>query len=142
MPVVPPQGNKKPVVPPQGNKRKKLITVLSKAFKKNLWVYTVFFIVLLETISLFLKDLKSYQGFIYPLLSQFTMLVLTFHFVIKSKSLKFCFRKKIAFTVLSIYYFLNIIYLVFSISDNIFYNIITVLMFATIFILSLLTLKE
>ncbi len=33
MPVVPPQGNKKPVVPPQGNKRKKLITVLSKAFK-------------------------------------------------------------------------------------------------------------
>ena len=142
MPVVPPQGNKKPVVPPQGNKRKKLITVLSKAFKQNFWVYTVFFIVLLETISLFLKDLKSYQGFIYPLLSQFTMLVLTFHFVIKSKSLKFCFRKKIAFAVLSIYYFLNIIYLVFSISDNIFYNIITVLMFATIFILSLLTLKE
>ncbi len=142
MPVVPPQGNKRPVVPPQGNKRKKLITVLSKAFKQNLWVYTVFFIVLLETISLFLKDLKSYQGFIYPLLSQFTMLVLTFHFVIKSKSLKFCFRKQIAFTVLSIYYFLNIIYLVFSISDNIFYNIITVLMFATIFILSLLTLKE
>ncbi len=48
MPVVPPQGNKKPVVQPQGNKRKKLITVLSKAFKQNLWVYTVFFIVLLE----------------------------------------------------------------------------------------------
>jgi hypothetical protein len=125
------------VVPPQGNK--KILKRIAENYKKYFFRYTIFAILLCEILSLFMVGLDNYATYWYPLLSTNCIFALVFHIFIKSKTFKFCKRKKIAFGFLSLYYFINILYLILRIPDSYFFKVVAGLLLLAVSTILLIT---
>lgn len=125
------------VVPPQGNK--KVLKRIVESYKKYFFRYTIFIVLLCEILSIFMSGLDNYATYWYPLLNTNCIFALVFHIFVKSKVFKFCKRKRIAFGFLSLYYFINILYLTLRIPDSYFYNAVTSLLLLAVSVILLIT---
>jgi len=94
-----------------------------KEKKKEFLIYSVFYLLGIEILSMFIRYEKNYACFWYPLLTQVGFFLLVFSFYLWNEKLRFCLRKNIALLSLSSYYLIGIIALLFNFSDNFYYTI-------------------
>lgn len=94
-----------------------------KEIKNKFLIFSFLFIIGIELSSTFLVAFKSYLLVIYPILTQLVMFIATFTMALYSKRLRFCKRKELALYLISIYYLLNVFFVLFP-STNYIYSII------------------
>lgn len=111
-----------------------------KENKKSFLVYSIFYVLLAEIVSYFLRYEKNYACKIYPMLSSLEFFVLFFSLFLWNDKLRFCLRKNLAVLFLSMYYLFGFFAVLFNLSDSVYAFYISVgLIFiaATTFILSI-----
>jgi FlaA1/EpsC-like NDP-sugar epimerase len=92
--------------------------VVNEKIKTNSKLYAFFAIIIIELFSLKIQDYttpKAYVEFIYPLLTQIVLFIIFVAINYNSERLRFCKRQKLIVVFLAVYYFLNIIFMVFPI---------------------------
>lgn len=94
-----------------------------KEKKKEFLIYSIFYLLGIEILSMFIRYEKNYVCFWYPLLTQSGYFLLVFSFYLWNEKLRFCLRKNIALLSLSFYYLLGVIALLFNFSDSFYYTI-------------------
>lgn len=110
---------------PYGNKGiKETIKKVSINVRKHIVIYSFFYILGMEILSIFLSNAKNYLTYWYPLLSTSGYFVLFFNLFLLRDRLKFCLRKTICVLALTFYYLFAIICLVFQFSDELYTSII------------------
>jgi hypothetical protein len=125
------------VFPKQGNRN--FLVKIANNYKEHFFRYTIFAVLLCEILSIFMVGLDNYATYWYPLLNTNCIFALVFHIFIKSKTFKFCKRKKLAFGFLSLYYFINILYAILRIPDSYFYSVVTGLLLLAVSTILLIT---
>lgn len=102
--------------------------------KSNFLKFAIFFILLIEWFSnLFVKNYSAplhdckdvYLTFVYPLLSQLALFIMFFSIFLWKDRLHFCSRKSATTFYLSLYYLFGVVSLVFCLSANIYYTLIS-----------------
>ena len=147
MPVVPPQGKKEKVQvgvkPSILQKFKNFLLKVRKNYIKHFFRYSVFAVLLMEVLSLLMSGLKNYSTYWYPLLTQITLFALCFPMFSMANRLRLCLRKKLAFGLLSLSYFLGIIYLILGgFSDALYFKITQYLLLIGVFLCVALSIRK
>ena len=96
----------------------RLAKAVNEKIKKNSKLYAFFAVIIIELFSIVVQDHVTkikYQEFVYPLLTQIVLFVLLVAINYHSEKLRFCKRQKLIVIFLAIYYFMNILFLVFPI---------------------------
>lgn len=119
---------------------KEVIKKVSTNLRKHVLIYSFFYILVMEISSIFLSNTKNYLTYWYPLLSTSGFFVLFLNLFLLRDRLRFCIRKKIVVSCLSLYYLFAIICLVFQFSDELYTSIINYMLLGAVFITLLLTL--
>lgn len=113
-------------VPPCGLKCRIIrATEFLKESKQSILVYSIFFILLGEIISYFLRYEKNYACKIYPMLSQLELFLIFFSIYLWNDRLRFCYRKRLATFFLSSYFLFGFFSLLFNITDVLYTTIIS-----------------
>lgn len=89
-----------------------------KENKKSFLIYSIFYVLLAEVVSYFLRYEKNYACKIYPMLSNLEFFVLFFSLFLWNDRLHFCLRKNLAVLFLSVYFFFGFIALAFNFQDS------------------------
>jgi hypothetical protein len=121
----------------------KIMNIIKNIHNKvntNIFTYSIFAILITEVISIFLADRKDYLFYWMPLLSNIIIAILVLQNLPKAKLLRFCFRKKLAYYALSLYYIFNIICLLFQCSDSFYSCMINYGLLSIVWLLVFLTL--
>lgn len=105
---------------PNGGGR--LANVVKKT-TKNIYIYAIFFVLVIELSSIKLSLLENYATYLYPLLTQLILSLLVY--TIAYKGGKYCKRKKLALYSLCAYYGLGFFSVLFQIPDTIYSYIVT-----------------
>lgn len=105
-----------------GKKAKDYLTEQKSNFKR----LSIFYLLAMELVSLKLRNLKGYECYWYPLLTQVGLFLLVFTFLMYRERLRFCLRKKLAVAFLSAYYLFGTAALVFGFSDKTYYDWISI----------------
>lgn len=111
-----------------------------KVNKRPIVIYSIFYVIIIECISNFIRYNKNYACFWYPLLTQIGYFFLFFSLFLWNEKLRFCFRKQLATFFISIYYLFGCISIIFQFSDKLYSTIISIaliLITTTTFILSI-----
>jgi len=99
---------------------KMVAKVDKKEIKNKFLIFSFLLIILIELSSIFLVNFKSYLLVIYPILTQLVMFIATLTMALYSKRLKFCKRKELSLYVISLYYLLNALFVIFPITNYIY----------------------
>jgi len=114
------------VRPPCGfNCRVNNIYQAIKTQKKPFLKYSIFYLLLVEIASFFIKDLSNYSCYWYPLLTSIALFLVSFSFLLWSERLHFCYRKNIAVFFLSMYYLFQVVSFVIPIQPMLFYDVVS-----------------
>lgn len=106
-------------IPPCGfNCRMQQLHSYLKDNKKSFLIYSLFYLLLIEVASYFIRDVKNYACYWYPLLTQIGYFLVVFSIFLWNERLHFCFRKNIAVLFLSLYYFFGSVSLIFDFSNS------------------------
>ena len=92
--------------------------VVNEKIKTNSKLYAFFAILIIELVSIKIQDHTTpqrYVEFIYPLLTQLVLFIIFVAINYHSERLRFCKRQKLIVIFLALYYFLNIVFMVFPI---------------------------
>lgn len=103
--------------------------------------YTIFMIIILELISIFLANyyFKNYIFFWYPFLCNSTILLLLYKNYYDRKLLRYCKRTVLALKFLISYFLFNSFVLLTEFANNVYYQWITYLLLAASFIIILIS---
>lgn len=118
---------------------------VSNNIRKHIVIYSFFYILAMEIVSIFLSNTKNYLTYWYPLLSTSGYFVLFLNLFLLRDRLKFCLRKTVCVLALSFYYLFAIICLVFQFSDELYTSIINYGLLGVVLstlVLTLYTLKN
>lgn len=113
--------------------------------RKNFLRLGIFYVLLVEIASIFIRDLPNYACFWYPLLTQTVLLIMVFSVFLWRERLRFCFRKKFASVFLCLYYAFGVVALLANFSNQLYVDVVsfTLLGAATVlFLLSFLQTDE
>lgn len=114
-------------IPKPSCKACRVAKAVNEKIKVNSKLYAFFAIVLIELLSIYLQEIvsvKSYLEFYYPLLTQMALCAIFIAVNYHSERLRFCKRQKLIVIFLAIYYFLNILFLLFPICWSDYYTIV------------------
>lgn len=133
-----------PAVPPCGLRCRIAKThEFLKQNKKPFIVYSIFYLLGIEVLSYFIRNLSNYACYWYPLLTQTGYLLIIFSVFLWSERLHFCFRKNIAVLLLSIYYLFGVISILFQFSNLFYAEVISfILLICSLLVLFLSIFKE
>ena len=137
MPVVP-----KESLPKKMPSFKESKTRLKNMLSDKVYLYAIFIILVLELVSLFLRNEENYVSYWYPLLAQVELFVVVFSTFLKSDEMRFCQRRKIAFIFLSIYFAFGATSIIIGIYNQIYLDIATFLLLGGTFVSMILTLFQ
>ena len=115
---------------------------LIKKIKYGVYRYCVFSIIIIELICFLLKYLDLYNMWYFGLFSQLTCLIFILNNNYKLKPKALCLRKSIAYNMLAFYYAIGFVSILFSISSNIYNNIVSFVILFVSFILIILSFKN
>lgn len=118
---------------------KKASNLFKKTCKKT-FIYSVFVLILIEVLSLFIRDSKDYVNIYYPLLTQISMFLMLFNIFYSSDKLRFCTRKKLAILSLLSYYCIGIFSIFVKAKAANYVNIVSNLLLVTAVVLVFLSL--
>lgn len=99
---------------------KLVLNVDKKEIKNKFLIFSFLLIICIELSSIILVHFENYLLFIYPLLTQLVMFIVVLTLALYSKRLRFCKRKELALYVISLYYLLNALLVIFPISNYIY----------------------
>ena len=91
---------------------------VNEKIKKNSKLYVFFAVIIIELFSIKVQDYvnpQTYTEFVYPLLTQIVLFLVFLGINYHSERLRFCKRQKLIVGFLALYYFMNILFLVFPI---------------------------
>lgn len=91
---------------------------MNETIKKQSKLYAFFALIIIELFSLKIQEYTTpqcYKEFVYPLLTQIALFIIFVAINYHSERLRFCKRQKLIVIFLAIYYFLNIVFLLFPI---------------------------
>ena len=91
--------------------------------KKNFLIYSIFYVLIIEAISLLIRYEKNYACFWYPLFTQIGFFLFSFTFYLWNEKLRFCILKNASLLLLSWYYLFGTIALIFNFSDSFYYSV-------------------
>jgi len=103
---------------------KSIFKKVSNNLRKHVVVYSFFYIFFMELMSIQLSNQKNYLTYWFPLLSMTGFFALFLNLFLLRERLKFCLRKTIVVSCLTLYYLFGIVCLVFQFSDEIYTYII------------------
>lgn len=101
--------------------------------KKSFLIYSIFLVLLIEWFSFFYikyfhvtteRITDYYVTKMYPLLTQFCLLILFFSIFLWKDRLHFCFRKSATTFYLSIYYLFNCLAIIFCFNTSVYYELV------------------
>lgn len=128
-------------VPPCGLK-----CLTNKAYEKlktnkyPVIIYSIFYVLLIENISFFIRYLPNYACIWYPLLTQISFFFLFLSIFLWYDRLRFCFLKQLATLFLTVYYLFGAISLIFQFSEELYSKVIStglIIISAFVFIMSI-----
>ena len=93
--------------------------------RKNFLRLGIFFVLIVEIASIFIRDLPNYACFWYPLLTHTVLLIMVFSVFLWRERLRFCFRKKFASVFLCLYYALGVLALVANFSTQLSVDVVS-----------------
>lgn len=102
---------------------KEVLGRLKMKSKKNIGVFSIFYILAMELFSLVFYNLENYLLFWYPLLNTLGYLFIFLSFYVLANGLKFCRLKKITILTLVAYYSFSFVSILFKIENTIYTNI-------------------
>lgn len=120
---------------PKGNcKICKMAKAVNENIKKQSKLYAFFALIIIELFSMKIQSYTTpqcYEKFVYPLLTQIALFIIFVAINYHSEKLRFCKRQKLIVIFLSLYYFLNIVFMLVPIcfstySDWVNYSILSV----------------
>lgn len=85
--------------------------------KKSFLIYSIFYVLVAEILSYFLRYEKEYACYYYPLLSQLEFFLIFFSLYLWNDRLHFCLRKNLAVLFLSGYFLFGFIAVLFKVQD-------------------------
>lgn len=115
---------------------------IAKAVTKKVYRYGIILVVLIELLSMLLKELGMYSVTTYVILTQLCCAILVYNNFYKFKPRVLCVRKRIAYKVLVCYYLFGISCLVFGLDHGFYTYIVNPLMLGTVLLLTLYTIKD
>lgn len=96
----------------------RLAKSVNEKIKTNCKLYVFLAVIFIELFSIKIQEYATpqlYMEFIYPLLTQIVLFIVFVGVNYHSERLRFCKRQKLIVMFLALYYFLNIVFLVFPI---------------------------
>lgn len=105
-----------PRIPPCALCRR--ITEVVNDNKKPFLIYSIFYLLIIEIVSLFLANNENYACYWFPLLTNTGFFLLTFSICLWNEKLHFCQRKKQATKFLASYYLFGTVAILLNISDS------------------------
>lgn len=96
-----------------------------QANKKSFLIYSLFCLLLIEVVSIFIRYNENYVQYWYPLLTQIGFFLLVFSLFLWRERLHFCYRKNVAVFVLALYYLFGAFSIVAQVSDKAYTSIIS-----------------
>ena len=119
---------------------KSIFKKVSNNLRKHVVVYSFFYIFFMELMSIQLSNQKNYLTYWFPLLSMTGFFALFLNLFLLRERLKFCLRKTIVVSCLTLYYLFGIVCLVFQLPDALYTSIVNNMLLFTTFIALVLTL--
>ena len=92
--------------------------------QNKIYKYNIFAVIVLEVLSMFLRESDKYVNYYYPLLSQLVLAVLVFTIYHKAKFLKYCTRKIWAYRFLMYYFVFGVVSIVFQLDNSTYTEIV------------------
>lgn len=86
--------------------------------QNKIYKYNIFAVIVLEVLSMFLRESDKYVNYYYPLLSQLVLAVLVFTIYHKAKVLKYCTRKIWAYRFLMYYFVFGVVSIVLQLDNS------------------------
>lgn len=129
-------------IPKPSCKACRVAKAVNEKIKVNSKLYAFSAIVMIELLSIKIQEFvstKSYLEFYYPLLTQVVLCVIFIAINYHSERLRFCKRQKLIVIFLAVYYFLNMLFLVFPICWSQYYAIVNYSILAIVCILFIAT---
>lgn len=99
----------------------------------------IFYVLIVEIASIFIRDLPNYACFWYPLLTQSVLFIMVFSVFLWRERLRFCFRKKFAAVFLSLYYLFGVVALVGNFSNQAYVDVVSYSLLGVTVVLFLLS---
>ena len=90
----------------------------------KIYKYNIFAVIVLEVLSMFLRESDKYVNYYYPLLSQLVLAVLVFTIYHKAKFLKYCTRKIWAYRFLMYYFVFGVVSIVLQLDNSTYTEIV------------------
>lgn len=118
---------------------KKAMNLTKKVCKKT-FIYSVFFIILVEVFSLFIRDKNNYVNYYYPILTQLSLFIMLFNIFYSSSKLRFCNRKKLAIFSLMMYYLVGFFSIFIELKKGVYLDVVSNLLLFTSVVLIFLSL--
>lgn len=97
-----------------------------KVNKRQIIIYSIFYILGIECVSYFIRSNANYACYWYPLLTQIGYCLILFSLFLWHDKLRFCFRKQLATLFLTAYYLFGCISLIFQFSDRLYSSVISI----------------
>jgi hypothetical protein len=116
----------------------KKMGLLQQNAQKNVSIYGIFAVLILELLSNLLVDRQNYLVYFYPILTNAVIAVV----LLQCVTAKYCVRKKIAYYTLTAYYLFNMIAIWFQFTDESYTQIVSYGLLGVTWILVFLTLKN
>lgn len=92
--------------------------------QNKIYKYNIFAVIVLEVLSMFLRESDKYVNYYYPLLSQLVLSVLVFTIYHKAKFLKYCTRKIWAYRFLMYYFVFGVVSIVLQLDNSTYTEIV------------------
>ena len=92
--------------------------------QNKIYKYNIFAVIVLEVLSMFLRESDKYVNYYYPLLSQLVLAVLVFTIYHKAKFLKYCTRKIWAYRFLMYYFVFGVVSIVLQLDNSTYTEIV------------------
>jgi hypothetical protein len=116
--------------------------VVNEKIKKQSKLYAFFALIIIELFSIKIQDYTTpqrYVEFIFPLLAQIELFIIFVAVNYHSERLRFCKRQKLIVMFLALYYFLNIVFMLFPICWSAYYEYVNYSILAVISLLFIAT---
>ena len=121
---------------------KQVIEKTNNNIRKHILVYSLFYLLIAEVATIFMRNLPSYDLFWFPLIVQSGYAVIFYTLFLYRERLKFCFIKNIVVFSLFLYYIFNTLVIAFQICESIYTQVITYGLLSVIIILLLVKIFE
>lgn len=104
---------------------KEVIEKINNNMRKHILVYSIFYLLLFEISSLYLRNLNNYALFWYPLLTNIALATIFYNLWLFRERLKFCLRKNLAVFSLFLYYSFAVFTMIFQICNSTYIDLIS-----------------